>query len=928
MFKKSLFMVSMLSLIPAIVLSQGITTASLNGIVASEAGEPHAGANVVAVHEPSGTIFGAATRIDGRFNISGMRIGGPYTVTVTYIGYQSQSEENIFLSLGANLRLNFTLAVEALELGVVMVVAERNAILSASNIGTINNITTAQIERLPSISRSIADFTRLTPQASSAAGGTSIAGKNNRQNNFQVDGAVMNDAFGLNADGTPTGSASAQPISLDAIQEFQVQIAPFDVRSGSFSGGLINAVTRSGTNQFSGSLYYFGQNESYVGDRKDPITGEDLIFGDYNDFQSGFRFGGPIVQDKVFFFINGEIRRRKFPDTAVLGGTSSNAFPIEAADMQTIIDIAKNTYGYDPGGFAPFTNETNDQKIFARLDINLSSQHRLTLRHSLVDADRDDGIDRDNNEYTLESNQFKRDNQTNSTVLQLNSTLSNSLANELRIGYTTIRDKRTPLFAPAPEIQINIEDASGSDIGEVRLGVERFSQQNALDQITFEITNNLHYFTGDHMITIGTHNEFISFDNLFIQDAYGAYEFDVTLENLRNGTDVFTKNEPTRYLLTQSRVPGEDRPRAAWSYAQLGFYAQDEWKPNPKLSLTLGLRLEIPLMPDLPLENPDVPAVFDRSTTDVPSGNLLWSPRFGFNYDLSGDRTTQIRGGGGLFAGLPPAVWLSNAYSNTGMDFARVDLATWRGDTVPAASVDPDNQPAAQGDIPTSDIVLLDKDFKLPQVFRTNLAIDHQLPMGLIGTLEFLYSKNVSEVFFKNLNQGDPNNPGAPTSVNVHDGRPDYGGSRVSTSFNSVILLDNTSEGHQFFVTARVQKQLNRGPLPGLFGSLSYTFGQSKDINSGRSSRAISNWQFNETDDPNGETAATSDFEVRHRIVGDFSHNFNYGKGFGTTISMFYEGRSGGVFSYMYDNNVNGDQSSGDNDLVLSPPARVTFLIR
>ncbi|MCH9007251.1 TonB-dependent receptor [candidate division KSB1 bacterium] len=924
MFKKTLFVIVLALMVPAMSFAQGITTAALNGTITDQSGEPLAGANVVAVHEPTGGISGAASRSDGRFNIAGVRVGGPYTVTASFIGYKTAKQENVYLAIGQDLRVTFSLVEEALELAEIVTVAERDAIFTASNTGTINNITTAQIERLPNITRSIAEFTRLTPMSSGTAGGTSIAGKNNRQNNFQVDGAVMNDAFGLNSDGLPTGSANAQPISMDAIQEFQVQIAPFDVRSGSFAGGLINAVTRSGTNQFTGSAYYFGQNDSFVGDLEDPITGESVEFGNFDDFQGGFRFGGPLVQDKVFFFINGEIRRRDFPDTAgLLGSGSSTEFPITAADMQRIIDIAKSpTYDYDPGGFAPFTNETDDQKFFARLDFNLSQQHRLTIRHSYVDADRDDGIDRDNNEYTLESNQFTRDNQTNSTVLQLNSTFGNNLANEFRIGYTTIRDKRTPLFAPAPEIQINIEDAGGSDIGEVRLGVERFSQQNALEQDTFEFTNNLLYFTGDHTLTFGTHNEFISFDNLFIQDAFGAYEFDVTLENLRNGTDIFTRNEPTRFLFTQSLVPGVDEPRAAWDYIQLGFYVQDEWKPSPKLNLTFGLRADIPLMPDEPLENPLVETTFGLSTTDVPNGNILWSPRFGFNYDLSEDRTTQIRGGGGLFAGLPPAVWLSNAYSNTGVDFARVDVATFRGQTVPAATVDPNNQPDLLGTAPTSDIVLLDKDFKLPQVFRTNLAIDHQLPQGLIGTLEVLYSKNVSEVFFRNLNQGDPNNPGAPTGTNVHDGRPDYGGDRVSTDFNSVIVLDNTSEGHQFFVTARLQKQLNRGPLPGLFGSLSYTLGESEDINSGRSSRAISNWQFNETNDPNGEKSSTSDFEVRHRIVGDLSYNFNYGRGLGTTISMFYEGRSGSPFSYMYDNNVNGDQSFGDNDLVFVPASR------
>jgi hypothetical protein len=895
-------------MLPAIVLSQGITTASLNGTVKDQNGDPLAGANVVAVHNPTGTIFGAASRVDGRFNIPNIRVGGPYTVTASFIGYRTDKQEDIYLTLGQDLKITFVLTEEAVELGEIVTVAERDAILTASNVGTATNITTAQIERLPTITRSISDFTRLTPQVSGTGGtnATSVAGKSNRYNNFQVDGAVLNDVFGLDASGHPTGQVNAQPISLDAIQEFNVEIAPFDVRSGSFAGGLINAITRSGTNQYSGSAYFYGRNESFVGD----LQGAD--FGDFDDFQAGFRFGGPLVQDKVFFFVNGEIRRRNQPDTGgLLGSGQANQFGLTAAQMQQIIDISKNVWGYDPGGFSPFTNETNSDKIFARLDINLSERHRLTLRNNYVNGDRDDGIDRSSREFTLESNQFKRDNETNSFVAQLNSTFGNNMANEARIAFTRVRDKRTPLFGAAPEIQLNLEDETGAEIGEIRFGVERFSQANALDQDVLEFTNNFHYFTGDHTITVGTHNELVSFNNLFIQDFFGAYEFD-SIEAFQAGT-------PTRFLLSVSQVPGVSKPRAKWDYLQLGFYAQDEWKPTPKLNLTFGLRADIPIMPDNPLRNTRFEAAFPGfRTNDVPSGNILWSPRFGFNLDISEDRTTQIRGGGGLFAGLPPAVWLSNAYSNTGVDFFRIDVATFRGDPVPTFNPDPNNQPLPPGVDPTqpqtTDIAILDPDFKLPQVFRTNIAVDHQLPQGLVGTLEFLYSKNVNEVFFRNLNIGSQGNPVGTTP----DGRPDYGGLRPSADFNTVILLDNTSKGHQFDFTAQIRKQLNRGPLRGLFGSLSYTFGESKDINSGRSSRAISNWRFNETVDPNGENATTSDFQIRHRVLLDLSYQFKYAKGFGTTVSLFYSGRSGNGFSYMNRDDTNGDRIRG-NDLAFIP---------
>ncbi len=912
-----LFFTMFFSLLLSITLfGQGVTTSSLSGTVKDNNGKPLAGANVVAIHVPSGTAFGASTRVDGRYNIPGVRVGGPYTVTVSYVGYTEQRVEGVNLSLGQDRQLNFELTETTVQGEAVTIIAESDPILTASNTGTETNVTTAQIENLPTISRSISDFTRLTPQANGTGGtnATSIGGKNNRQNNFQVDGAVMNDVFGLNADGLPTGSANAQPISLDAIQEFQVQIAPFDVRSGSFAGGLINAITRSGTNTLTGSAYFFGQNETFVGD----FNGNE--FGNFDDFQTGFRLGGPLKKDKVFFFINAEIHRRNSPDNGgLIGSNSTNIFSISQDEMKQIIDIANSVYGYNPGGFDPFTNETNDQKIFARLDINLSPKHRLTLRNSYVDADRDDGIDRSGTDFTLESNQFKRDNQTNSTVLQLNSSLSSNTANEFRVSYTTVADKRSPLFAAAPEFQLNLT-RSGDDIGEIRFGVERFSQANALDQNTFELTDNFHYYTGDHTITLGTHNEFISFDNLFIQDAFGAYEFEVELNDLANSG--YANRRPDRFFLSQSRVPGVDKPRAAWDYIQLGFYAQDEWKVSPQFNLTYGLRADIPTFPDDPLDNPTFTSDFGLKTSDVPSSNIMWSPRVGFNYDVSGDRSTQVRGGLGLFAGVPPGVWLSNQYSNTGVDFARAFLTGTDFDNLGLqASADPNAQPQVQGSVPTSDIAITDKDFKMPQVLRTNIAVDHRISEGFVGTVEFLYGKNVNEVFFKNLNMGDPNNPGAPLGV-TPDGRPDYKGSRISNNFNSVILLDNTSEGHQTFVTARLQKQFNRGPVKGLYGSLAYTWSDVTDINSGRSSRAISNWRFNETNDPNGENAATSDFEVKHRIVGDLSYGFNYGNGFGTTISLFYEGRSGNGFSYLYDGNVNGDVFTFDNDLAYIPASR------
>ncbi|MCY3770966.1 MAG: carboxypeptidase regulatory-like domain-containing protein [Gemmatimonadetes bacterium] len=894
---------------PALALAQGITTAALNGMILDDTGVPLPDATVVVLHVPTGVSSGVFSRADGRYNIAGLRTGGPYEIRVSYIGYQTTVRRDVTLTMGQSLRADFRLDREGIEAGEIIVTAHRDEVLSASNTGTETHVTTHEIARLPSIARSIHDYTRLAPEAASKAGGQSIAGKNNRLNNFQVDGAVLNDAFGLTGEGLPTGQVGAQPISLDAIEEFQVQVAPFDVRSGGFAGGLINAVTRSGTNRIRGSVYWFGRNESLVGD----LDGDE--FGDFTDYQLGFRLGGPVARNRAFFFVNGELRRRSSLSSA---GPADSGQPIrfgaDSADLQRIVDIARDRYGYDAGGFNPFSQDTQNEKIFARLDVNLSSRHRLTLRHNLVTGDLDDGLRRGRTIFTLTSNQFKRDNTIQSSVVQLNSTFSGSLANEARISYSRVRDKRSPLSAFFPQVQIDLEEPDGTFLGEVRLGVERFSQANTLDQDTIEFTNDLHLFRADHTITIGTHNEFISFDNLFIQDYYGAYEFD-SIEAFEQGT-------PARYLLSRSRVPGVERPRAAWDYVQLGFYAQDNWRVSPRLNLNFGLRADVPVLPTEPLANDRFSSQFVGHRTDrTPGGQVLWSPRFGFNFDAGGDRGTQVRGGGGVFAGLPPAVWLSNAYSNTGVDFSRIDLATFRDQDVPAFVADPFAQPLPlDGGLTapqTSEVNVIDPDFRLPRVFRANLALDRRLPLDLVGTVEVLLARNLDEVRFRNLNIGADGRPTGRTP----DGRADYGGNKVSGDFTNVILLENTNKGRQVNLTLRLRKGQNTPILPGLFGSVAYVFQDAEDINSGRSSRAISNWQYNETDDPNGETTATSDFEVRHRVLASGSWKFEFGRGLATTVSVFYEGSAGDPYSYMYSDDVNGDGIRG-NDLAYIPASR------
>ncbi|MEL6820233.1 MAG: TonB-dependent receptor, partial [Calditrichota bacterium] len=898
------------------VFAQGVTTASFNGTVNDNNGNALVGANVVAVHLPSGSQYGSSTRADGRYNIPNVRVGGPYEISVSYVGYTDNSIDGVVVAITENRTINFTLVETTYEGQAVEVVAEQNEILSASRTGANTNVSEETIQKFPSIERSIQDFARLSPQivgtnigASDNTGGSSSGGTNNRYNNVQIDGAVTNDAFGLAASGTPGGQANAQPISLDAVQEFNVSIAPYDVRSGGFTGSLINAVTRSGTNTWEGSVYGFGRNQSLT--RSTLTIGDtDTEFSDFDELQTGFRLGGPIAKNKMFFFVNAEIKRRNDPRLGLSGLLTGDELTEATADGNNIINIARDVYGYEAGSFDEYTAATNDNKAFARLDWNLNNRNTLTLRHNFVDADLDRGINRNGFEAGLESQNYVFNSRTNSTVLQLNSTLGSDKANMFRASFTTVRDKRVLEGPNFPEITVDTDNI------DFVFGSERSSQANALDQDIFEITNDLVYFSGDHTFTIGTHNEFYRFDNLFVQHLFGAYEFDAYTDangNEVSAVDAFRNGVPSRYRYSFSLDPNDPTPSADWGSYQIGLYAQDEWKMNPRFVLTYGIRADVPVFPDSPSDNPRFSELFEgRSTTDVPSGNILWSPRVGFNYDATGDRETQLRGGVGIFSGRNPTVWLSNAYSNTGVEYGRVSVRnTGPGLTF---STDPNNQPAPGTDpnlspVSTSEINVTSEDFKQPQVLRTNLGLDQKMAGNTVLTLEGIWSQTINDVIIRNINL-------LPANGTAFDGRPLYDRSAViSNEFTSVYELDNTSKGWRYNLTAQLQKLPGGDFMPGLTGSIAYTYGQSRDVNSGRSSTASSNWNFNETLDPNNPALGISDFEIPHRILLNASYSFS----FGTTFGIFYEGRSGRPFNLVYDNDANGDGAFGSNDLAYIP---------
>ncbi|MFC3416731.1 TonB-dependent receptor [Algoriphagus hitonicola] len=891
-------------------MSQGVTTSSMNGTVVDETGAALPGANVVATHTPSGTRYGAVTNLDGRYSIPGMRIGGPYTVVASFIGYESQTSEGIVLSLGNTSTVNFAMRDSDSTLEEIVVTAAENATFNPDRTGAATNIGDKELSNLPSISRSLNDFTRLTPQASTAGSGISFAGQNNRYNQFAIDGTVNNDVFGLASSGTNGGQTGVNPISLDAIEEVQVVLAPYDVRLGGFTGGGINAVTRSGTNSFEGSVFYFRNDQDLVG--KSPNESRTKL-DDYLDYQTGFRLGGPIIKNKLFFFANGEVTRNSqpvlFDPTSPAGGSN-----ITVDELERVESVA-NRLGYDPGEFGAFSRSLSSEKIFARLDWNVNDKNKVTLRHSYVNAEQI-SISRSPNSVNFFNRGIFFPSETNSSVLEWTSRLNNNMSNELRIGYTSVRDDRDPLGSPFPAVTVRLSGGRS-----INLGSEPFSVANQLDQDVLTITNNLTIFKGKHTYTFGTHNEFYSTYNLFIRQNFGAYSY-YSLEDFESvGTDAEVL--PRSYDYSYSRTSNPQQG-AEFNAFQLGFYIQDEYQANQNLKITGGLRLDIPSFNDQPTANTEFNndfAEFGVATDRVPGARPLISPRVGFNWDAKGDQTMQLRGGVGVFTGRVPFVWISNQYTNTGNEFGRVSLFRSNpesaGDYPDGFTFTPD--PAGQPDaadvnkpLGISEINVTDPDFNFPQVFRANAAIDKVLPGGVIGTFEAIYTKNLNNIDYRNLNKLEDGN------LSGADDRVFFNRNFANENYNDVIFLTNTNKGSSYNLTAQLRKNFESG----LNVSVAYTYGQSKDVNGGTSSQAFSNWRFVENvNGANNTELGFADFDVRSRLIASFGYTFNYENGSSTSISGFYNGQSGIPFSYVVNGDLNNDRTFG-NDLFYIPASR------
>jgi hypothetical protein len=886
-------------------MAQGVTSSAMNGKITDKDGTPLPGATIMAVHQPTGSEYGNVSDADGLFRIANMQVGGPYTITITFVGYEPIVKQGVYLDLGQTFKLNTSMAEDITQLAEVTVTA-RGEIFDGNRSGAGTVISTEAITNAPTVNRNIQDFTRLTPQTSNATGGISIAGMNNRYNAIYIDGAVNNDVFGLASSGTNGGQIGISPISVDAIDQIQVVIAPYDITKGGFAGGGINAVTRSGSNKFEGSAYYFMRNEGLSG--KTPVDDETLERTKLDEFSAktyGLRIGGPIVKNKAFFFVNAEIQDDQTPRPFDVNSYTGDS---DQAALNGLSDFLQTSYGYDAGGFGSQISTLKSTKVLARLDFNLSKNHKLTVRHSYNNGESNSPGRSSTNRVNFGGTGIFFPSITNSSALELRSSFGNNLSNNLIIGYTNVKDDRDPVGSAFP--YVNIDDGTGS----IRIGSEEFSTANFLQQKIFTITDNFNIYKGKHTFTVGTHLEFFDINNVFIRQNFGSYDYDNLADFMDNQNASYSDFDRSFSLVDQTT--GDDTEAAAkFKAMQLAFYAQDEWQVNDNFKLNLGLRLDIPIFTTDPAENQyfngtTIPLLeaqgYDLKGATVgtaPKAALMFSPRVGFNWNVKGEDNIQVRGGIGIFTSRIPLVWPGGMYNNNG----RTVGGTGNGAGI--FNPDPLNQsnggatiPLPPGDPGSGQLDIFSEDFKFPQLLRTSIAVDKKLPWGMVGTAEVIWSKTLNNIFYENVNL-------VPSTVNLTgtgDTRAKYernfAGGSIDNTFSAVYLGSNTSDGYGINATAQLVKTFDNG----FSGSVAYTYGNSEAIFEGTSSQNSSQWrgayQVNGRNTaPNGR----SDFSMGHRVVLYGSYTIDYLDHMATTIGFFYNAQSGTPFSYIYNDGGN-----------------------
>ncbi|HVI44037.1 MAG TPA: carboxypeptidase regulatory-like domain-containing protein [Chitinophaga sp.] len=891
------------------------TSGRLDGRILDEKGRPVPGVTVQAVHTPSGTRYGTIAGADGRYHLTGLRVGGPYQVLATMMGMTPQVKDGITIQLGAPQLLNFVMADGKKQLSEVVVKGARTA--RANSTGAGQNISRLQVSNTPTIARSIQDITKLVPQGSKD---NSFGGTNFRYNNVTIDGAINNDAIGFSpsmggitgTSGMPGSSTGTNPVSLDAIEDMQVYLAPFDVKIGNFTGGSVNAVTRSGTNQFSGAVYAYGRNAAITGKDKAGSLGK--MNNDFYDYQAGLRLGFPLIKNKLFFFTNEEITGRQLP-SQLTTGVRETAHILSVKDAGDIRNATIQRYGnaFDPGNAGMFNATSSSSKFFNRLDWNINEQHQLSVRNNTIFSHAI-LMDRDQQDFRFSSMAYKQTNNQTSTVAELKTRFNRQLANSLVVGYTVVNDKRDPESSPnLPQVQI-MGRTPGTTI---YLGTDREAAIFNMQQRTWEITDNLTWYKGKHTFLAGTHNELYRIRYGFVNSWNGRVDYLSINDYLNNtpyrvrGSYNYTSND-RNYIL--------DHPEAEFNVNMFSAYIQDEIQLTDKLKLVPGLRADYTMLPEKPVLSDKT----RNATTDGFLGNtydytplnritnhffgkVQVSPRLGFRYDWNGDQSLILRGGIGMFTGRIPFAWLAYAYYNNGDAYGSFDQKADQKAFVPGTDpLKPGNNGIADFIAQNGAVInnknsgktqvdVIDNNFVMPKVLRASLAVDYTTLNGYRFTVEGMYTKSLKDVIFKQVNiKDDPRYYGFDSLRR----QPIFGGA-VDPRFSNAYELSNTSKGYRYSLTASVNKSFNMG----LSGNVAYTYGESKDVSNGIRNSMESNWQLNQALHPNNPGLAYSNFDIRHRIVVNVNYRKAWTPKWVSSLSVLVTAQSGSPFTYGIVNN-------------------------
>lgn len=909
--------------------AQGVTTGAMTGVVLDAQKQPVPGASVVAVHEPSGTRYEATSRADGHFSLPGMRVGGPYSVTATLTGFQPQTMKDVIVSLGVATDLQLVLGQAAIT-EEVTVTAQSSEVFSSARTGAATAISRDILQNLPTVRDRINDFARLSPQYSEGPFGGSFVGQDNRLNNITVDGSYFNNSFGLA--GQPGDRTGVTPISTAAIEEIQINVAPYDVRQGHFVGAGVNTVTRSGTNQFRGSGYYWWRDNGLVGTE---AKGQTYNPGTFDSHRYGAWLSGPILKDKLFFFGSYENDKYKAPGTTFRANTGGetvggNVTRVLASDLDTLSSYLKTNFGYDTGAYQDYPFETPAKRYLAKLDYNVNDRNKVSLRYLQLDSQtpvllsNSSSLGRGSRRTSTTGLNFANSNYAileniKSGVGEWNSILSSNMANSLIVGYTTNDESRPQKGELFPFV-----DTLNAGSVYTSFGYEPFTPNNELRYHTFQVQDNFTWNRGNHTFTFGGTVEKYHSDNVFFPGSQSVYVYNSLADFYADANDYLAHPNRTVSPVTLSifqvrwnNIPGQTKPLQPLDVWYGGVYAQDEWQASRNLKLTYGLRVDVSSFGDTGYDNANADALTFRDaggnpvqyqSGKLPDAKLLWSPRVGFNWDVNGNRSTQVRGGTGVFTGPPLYVWISNQIGNTGVltgfeDLRNTKARPWNPNPDAYKPTSVTGDPAA-----SYELALTDSNFKFPQVWRSNVAVDQRLPWDLIGTAEFIYSRDVNGISYINANL-----PAAQTSFAGADSRPRWTNNKINANVADNVVLGNQNEGYSWHASGALQKRFRQGFLKG-----AYSYGESKNtVDPG--SIAFGSWTGNAiSGDPNNPSVAYSNQFPGHRVFLTGSYRFDYLKFGATTFSFFWQGYTNGVANYTYAGDLNGDLGTS-NDLIYIP---------